>query len=38
MILSRFGLKPWEYDALPIGVRRWLVPVANTIRDIENGI
>jgi hypothetical protein len=30
-------LKPWEWDALPLKVRRWLQPVANTIRDIEHG-
>lgn len=36
-MLARYGLKPWEYDALPLDVRRWLDPVAGTIRDIEHG-
>jgi hypothetical protein len=29
---------PWDYDALPLGVRRWLTTIANVIRDIEHGI
>jgi hypothetical protein len=30
-------MKPWEWDALPLEVRRWLDPVAGVVRDIENG-
>jgi hypothetical protein len=36
-MLRRFGLKPWEVDALPLDVSRWLEPIDVTVRANENG-
>jgi len=33
----KFGLHPDVSDALPVEVDTWLLPVALTIRRIENG-
>jgi hypothetical protein len=35
--LIRYQLKPWEVDMLPLGVYRWLDPMAVCIQAIENG-
>jgi len=37
LALIRYQLKPWEWDDLPLDMRRWLDPIARTIDDIENG-
>jgi len=37
MFLRKYGLKPHEVDALPLGVAKWLGPVDQVITAIENG-
>ncbi len=36
MYLRKYGLKPWEVDALPLQVAVWLEPVDTAITAIEN--
>ena len=37
LMLRKYGLKPWEVDALPLGVARWLDPIDYTLTAIERG-
>lgn len=36
-MLRKYGLKPWECDALPLGVSRWLDVIDRVMSDIEQG-